>query len=212
MKKLERSFYNRTAIEVAKGLLGKYLVHRVNGRELSGKIVETEAYMGPDDKAAHSCSNRRTKRTEVMFGPPGYAYVYLIYGMYSCMNIVASEVESPQAVLIRALEPVKGLEDMAKARYHKSLADCTKKELLGLTNGPGKLCRAMGITNRDSGEDLCRNRIFLLEGGMEPEFEMVTTTRINIGYAEEAIHFPYRFYINGNRYVSVRDRNYPFSG
>jgi DNA-3-methyladenine glycosylase len=115
MKKLERSFYNRTAIEVAKGLLGKYLVHRVNGRELSGKIVETEAYMGPDDKAAHSCSNRRTKRTEVMFGPPGYAYVYLIYGMYSCMNIVASEVESPQAVLIRALEPVKGLEDMAKA-------------------------------------------------------------------------------------------------
>lgn len=206
MEKLERKFYSSGAIEVAKNLLGKYLLHRINGQERLGKIVETEAYMGPEDKAAHSCNNRRTKRTEVMFGPPGYAYVYRIYGMYSCMNVVASERESPQAVLIRALEPVKGLEEMAEARYGKSLSDCAKKDRLGLTNGPGKLCMAMGITDRDSGENLCGNRIFLLKGDREPAFNMVTTTRIHIDYAEEAVLYPYRFYIDGNPYVSVRER------
>jgi len=206
MEKLEREFYSHSAIEVAKNLLGKYLAHRINGRERLGKIVETEAYMGPEDKAAHSCNNRRTKRTEVMFGPPGYAYVYRIYGMYSCMNVVASERESPQAVLIRALEPVKGLEEMAEARYGKSLSDCAKKDRPGLTNGPGKLCMAMGISDRDSGENLCGNRIFILKEDLEPAFNMVTTTRIHIDYAEEAVHYPYRFYIDGNPYVSVRNR------
>lgn len=127
MIKLDREFYRRSSIEVAKELLGRFMVHRVNGRELIVKIVETEAYMGPEDKAAHSYNNRRTKRTEVMFGPPGHAYVFLIYGMYSCMNVVASEIGKPQAVLIRAAEPVEGLEHMAQLRFKKGLNECTKK-------------------------------------------------------------------------------------
>jgi DNA-3-methyladenine glycosylase len=207
MNKLEREFYSRSAVEVAMGLLGKYLVHRTGGRELVTKIVETEAYMGPEDKAAHSYNNRRTNRTEVMFGPPGHAYVFRIYGMYSCMNVVASEIGKPQAVLIRAAEPAEGLEQMSLLRYRKSLAECTKRDILNLSNGPGKLCQAMNITGSNNRDDLCSNRLFLLEDAPQ-EFHMVTTTRINIDYAEEAIHFPYRFYIYGNSYVSVRDKNY----
>lgn len=203
MIKLDREFYSRSAIEVAKELLGKYMVHRINGLELIVRIVETEAYMGPEDKAAHSYNNRRTNRTEVMFGPPGYAYVFRIYGMHSCMNVVASEIGKPQAVLIRAAEPVEGLACMAQKRFQKSLGDCTEREMLNLTNGPGKLCQAMQITGNNNGDDLCGNRLFFLLNDVQ-DFQIVTTTRINIGYAEEAIHFPYRFYIQGNKYVSVR--------
>ena len=202
MRYLEREFYRQTSIEVAKSILGKYLVHRTHNQELIVKIVETEAYMGAEDKAAHSYNNRRTKRTEVMFGPPGFAYVYLIYGMYSCMNVVASQTGTPQAVLIRGSEPIAGLDKMAELRYHKAASVCTRKELLNLTNGPGKLCMAMDINGENNGDDLCGNRLYLYEDDKESTFEMVTTTRINIDYAEEAIHFPYRFYIKGNPYIS----------
>lgn len=206
MIKLCREFYSRSAIDVAKELLGKYMVHRVNGLELIARIVETEAYMGPEDKAAHSYNNRRTNRTEVMFGPPGYAYVFRIYGMHSCMNVVTSEIGKPQAVLIRAAEPVEGLDQMVRKRFQKSLEDCTERDILNLTNGPGKLCQAMEITIKNNGDDLCGNRLYFLQNGMQ-EFQMVTTTRINIDYAEEAVNLPYRFYFQGNKYVSVRCRN-----
>lgn len=208
--KLGKDFYSRTAVEVAKDLLGKYIIHIVNGRELIAKVVETEAYMGQTDKAAHSYNNRRTKRTEVMFGPAGCAYVYLIYGMYYCMNVVAADIDIPQAVLIRAAEPIDGIDIMAEHRYRKSISVCSNKEILNLTNGPGKLCQAMNITKLNNGEDLGGNRLYFVEDSSQPGFQMITTTRININYAEEAIHFPYRFYINGNRYVSVRDKNQPF--
>ncbi len=201
-KKLSRKFYNRTSLEVAPDLLGKFLVHMVNGIELVGKIVETEAYMGPLDKAAHSYNNRRTKRTEVMFGPPGYAYVYLIYGMYSCMNIVANKEGKPQAVLIRALEPVSNIEKMALLRYQKGLQACSSKEVTNLTNGPGKLCKAFDITKLDNGTDLLEDNLFLLDSSEKQEFEVVSTTRVGIDYAEEAISYPWRFYIKGNRFVS----------
>jgi DNA-3-methyladenine glycosylase len=208
--KLGKDFYSRDAVEVAKDLLGKYIIHVVNGQELIARVVETEAYMGQTDKAAHSYNNRRTKRTEVMFGPAGCAYVYLIYGMYYCMNVVAADIDIPQAVLIRAVEPIDGINIMTEHRYGKSISDCSKKEILNLTNGPGKLCQAMNITKLNNGEDLTGNRLYFVEDSSQPEFQMITTTRININYAEEAIHFPYRFYINGNRYVSVRDKSQPF--
>jgi len=120
MKKLDRSFYERDTLVVAQELLGKYIVHKIKGKELIARIVETEAYKGPVDKAAHSYQNRRTPRTEVMFGPPGHAYVYLIYGMYLCMNIVTEEEGMPCAVLLRAAEPVEGLDEMAQLRFNKT--------------------------------------------------------------------------------------------
>ena len=138
MIKLSEEFYNRSLI-VAKELLGKILIHKneVDGLECWGRIVETEAYKGPLDKAAHSYNNRRTKRTEVMFGPGGRAYIYFIYGMYDCMNVVCAEVEVPEAVLIRGVEPVKGIEEMSKNRYGKSYDLINKKQKINLTNGPG---------------------------------------------------------------------------
>lgn len=201
-RKLPREFYNRTSIDIAKDLLGKYLVHVVDGVEIVGKVVETEAYMGPSDKAAHSFNNRRTKRTEVMFGPPGFAYVFAIYGMHFCMNVVTAEVDNPQAVLIRALEPIAGLKKMAELRYKKELSNCNKREIVGLTNGPGKLCKSMDITRINDGDDLCGDRLYIIESMTEQQFQVVPTTRININYAEEAIHYPWRFYIQGNKYVS----------
>jgi DNA-3-methyladenine glycosylase len=202
MKKLLREFYNRASVDVAVDLLGKYLVHIVDGVQIICRIVEVEAYMGPFDKAAHSYNNKRTKRTEVMFGPPGYAYVFAIYGMYYCMNVVTEEIDKPQAVLIRALEPITSMEKMAELRYKKSLEACTSKELLGLTNGPGKLCKALNISKKNDNEDLCGNSLYILEDNPGQDFEIVTTPRININYAEEAIAYPWRFYIKGNKYVS----------
>lgn len=204
MKKLERDFYNRDSVTVAKDLLGKYLVHVVDGEELIGKIVEVEAYMGPTDKAAHSYNNRRTERNEVMYGPPGFAYVYIIYGMYNCMNVVVEETGKPQAVLIRALEPVKGIETMSKFRYDKKYNELLKREKSGLTSGPGKLCKALNIDRSLNGEDLCKDKLYIFQDETEKKFEMVATTRINIDYAEEAKDYPWRFYIKDNPYVSKR--------
>ena len=204
MIKPNRDFYRKSSLELAKVLLGYNLVHITEHGKLIGKIVETEAYMGIHDKAAHSYNNTRTKRTEVMFGPPGHAYVYLIYGMYNCMNIVAAKTDVPQAVLIRALEPVEGMESMAQLRYEKSFHECSNKEIVGLSNGPGKLCQAMDISRNENGLDLVSSKLFLLEGDSPAETDIVTTTRINIDYAEEAVDFPYRFYIDSSPYVSVR--------
>lgn len=202
MKKLQREFYNRDSVTVSKELLGKYLVHAVNGEYLAGKIVEVEAYMGPTDKAAHSYKGRRTERNEIMYGGPGFAYVYIIYGMYNCMNVVVEEANKPQAVLIRALEPVHGLEAMAKFRYSREYSELSKREILGLTSGPGKLCRALNIDRTLNGEDLCGSKLYISEAEGEEKFDIVTTTRINIDYAEEARDYPWRFYIKDNPYIS----------
>lgn len=202
MKKLERKFYKRVSIEVSKDLLGKYLVHEYNNIKLISKIVEVEAYMGVIDKAAHSYGGRRTKRTEVMYMEGGYAYIYQIYGMYYCMNVVTSEVDNPQAVLIRAVEPVEGIEIMSKNRYgieYEKLSNYQKKNI---TNGPGKLCMAMNISKKLNGEDLCKNRLYILDN--KEDFSIVSSKRINIDYAEEARDYLWRFYIEGNKYVSKK--------
>ena len=204
MQKLEREFYNRDSVSVAKELLGKYLVHIVEGKKVIGKIVEVEAYMGPIDKAAHSYNNRRTDRNEIMYGPPGFSYVYIIYGMYNCMNVIVEAPGKPQGILIRALEPVEGLEAMSGFRYSKTYGELSKRERLGLTSGPGKLCRALSINRSQNGLDLCGDKLYIIIDEKEEPFQIISTTRINIDYAEEAKDFPWRFYIKGNPYVSKK--------
>lgn len=199
--KLSREFYNRDTVLVAKELLGKVLVTKENDVVCKGKIVEVEAYMGPEDKAAHSYGGRRTKRVEVMYGEPGFAYVFIIYGLHYCMNTVTREKGVPQAVLIRALEPVQGLDVMSNRRFKKNYDELTKKEKINLTNGPSKLCAAMNIDKSLNAEDLCGEIIYIEEGEKE-NFKIGVSKRIGIDYAEEAKDFPWRFFIEDNVYVS----------
>ena len=200
MKKLEREFYNKSSIQLAQDLLGKILTRNINGQKISGRIVEVEAYMGIEDKAAHSYAGKRTKRTEVMYGIPGILYVFLIYGMYSCVNVVAGKLDEPQAVLIRAIEPLDGLDQMSFNRYKKPYDELSKKERLNITNGPGKLCMAMGIDNSSNGVDLCKDNYFIEDD--EYKAEIISSKRIGIDYAEEAVDFLWRFYIKDNSFVS----------
>lgn len=181
MKPLPRSFYDRDTAQVAEDLLGKLLVHTTGTHTFVGKIVETEAYLGPHDLAAHSAKGR-TKRTEVMFGPPGHAYVYLIYGMYHCMNIVTQEEGHASAVLIRAIEPIRGI---------------TEK-----TSGPGLLCKAMRIDKQLNGYDLLSNDFFVAEPEAEEKFTIVKRPRIGVDYAKHWAKRLLRFYIKENTWVS----------
>jgi DNA-3-methyladenine glycosylase len=202
MSKLQKQFYEGDTLEVAKGLLGKVLVHWNKGMELKGKIVEVEAYIGAIDKAAHSYNNRRTERTEVMFWKGGYVYVYLIYGMYTCMNVVAGKEGEGAAVLLRGLEPIQGIEQMSMNRYDKPYETLKRSQITNLSNGPGKLCKAMGITKDLYGESLTGNRIFIEDLNNKEEFDIGVSKRVNIDYAEEAKDFEWRFFIKGNPYVS----------
>lgn len=183
MQALPRSFYDRDTVLVARALLGKLLVHRSGGTERIGKIVEVEAYLGPHDLAAHT-SKGLTPRTRVMFGPPGYAYIYLIYGMHHCMNVVTEADGTGAAVLLRALEPVANLSDN--------------------TNGPGRLCKAMGVDRSHYGHDLCSDDFFVAENPQEEDMTIVARPRIGVDYAGEWAAKPLRFYIEGNRYVSKK--------
>ncbi len=200
MNKLTRSFYERSTELVAKELLGKILVHESGGVKISGKIAETEAYLGVADKAAHSFGGRKTNRVNVMYGAPGHSYVFMIYGMYYCFNVVTEKPGIPEAVLIRALEPVEGLEEMSVNRFGKSYTTLSKREKLNLTNGPGKLCGALAIDKALNGEDLCGDRLYIEDNN--EKFNIITSTRIGIDYAQEAKEYLLRFYIDGNDYVS----------
>lgn len=157
-----------------------------------GKIVETEAYIGPEDKACHA-SKGRSARTEIMFGPAGYAYVYLIYGMYDCLNLVTESVDYPAAVLIRAVEPSDGI-DLMKMRRRTD-------RLYNLTSGPGKLCRAFAIDRELNGGDLCGTVLFVEDRG-EPTPRFQATPRIGVDYAGKWKDKPFRFYIRGSEFVS----------
>ncbi len=199
--KLDREFYSRDTLTVARELLGKVLVHNINGQKLRGIIVETEAYLGLRDKAAHSYGGRKTKRVESMYDLPGTAYVFFIYGMYYCFNIVTERIGVPEAVLIRGIEPIEGLDFMARNRFGVDYDNLTKRQKRNLTNGPGKLSIAFNIDKSLDGVDLCGDSLYL-EHGDGREFNIVQTKRIGIDYAEEARDFPYRFYIQGNPYVS----------
>ncbi len=203
MKKLDRDFFNRDSVIVAKELLGKVLVHEVNGQRISAKIVEAEAYMGITDRAAHSYGGKRTPRVEIMYGGPGFSYVFIIYGMHYCFNVVTMGEGNPQAVLIRALEPLEGLDLMAQNRFKKLYDQLTKGQIKCLTNGPGKLCKALLIDKGLNGEDLCGESLYIEEGENE-KFNIIHSKRVGIDYAGEAKDYLWRFYIEGNKYVSVR--------
>jgi DNA-3-methyladenine glycosylase len=194
--KLPREFYLRTnVLTVARDLVGKLLVvPGPNGERVSGKIVEVEAYRGPEDRASHAYGGRRTKRTETMYGRGGVAYVYFVYGMYYQFNVVSNVADTPHAILVRALEPVEGIEIM-RARRH-SHPD------RNLTSGPGKLCIAMGIDRQLNGADLLGDRVWLEECENVPSSRIARGPRIGIDYAEQWIDKPWRFWVKGNRYVS----------
>jgi DNA-3-methyladenine glycosylase len=196
LKKLERAFYERETLDVARDLLGKYLVHHTTDGKTVGKIVEVEAYVGINDAACHAYNGKNTKRTKIMFGQGGHAYIYLIYGVYYCMNIVTNQEHYPEAVLIRALEPIDGLDIMQKRRKTDNK--------LNLCSGPGKMCNAMGISKSQNEMDLCGETMYLLSGEVVPSEDIIATPRINIDYAEEAREYPWRFIIKDNPFVSNR--------
>ncbi len=197
--KLQRSFYSKDVLFVARNLPGKILVRKINGQLLSGKIVEVEAYDGSVDEASHSFKGK-TKRNEVMFGPKGFLYVYFTYGMYFCCNVVTGKGAGiGKAVLIRALEPLDGTEQMALFRYGKT--NITNKELINLSNGPGKVCLAMNITRSENGIDLLDDSVYILNEKKIPDEEIIIAGRIGI---KKSTELPWRFYIKNNPFVSKK--------
>lgn len=192
---LPRSFYARDTITVARELLGKRLCHRLpDGEVLCGMIVETEAYLGIGDKAAHSYGDRRTGRTETMYAEAGTAYVYLIYGMYHCLNAVTREAGVPEAVLIRALAGEQG-----HARWAKHFPKLKPRQWL---SGPGRLCRALHIDKSHNGLDLTTSALWIEDSGEPLEHEIEVGPRVGVDYAEEAAAWPLRFYLKGHVAVS----------
>ena len=189
-KPLPLAFYARPTAEVARRLLGQILVSRIRGRETVGRIVETEAYVGPHDPACHAYGHRRTERTETLYGPPGTAYVYFTYGMHWCLNAVTERVDYPAAVLIRALEPLDGIALMRRRRGR--VPD------RALCAGPARLCEALGITGRQNGESLERGAVRILPGG-RTRFRVAVTPRIGITTARD---WPLRFVIADSGWLS----------
>lgn len=194
MYKLNRNFYNRDARIVAQELIGKVLVRQYDGKIIKARITETEAYIGAIDKASHGYGGKITKRTKIMYGPPGYTYVYLIYGMYYCLNFVTEGEGVCSAVLVRAVEPVENIGLMCNNRYNKSLNEISKQQLKSISNGPGKLCIALNISKEDNGVDLTKKDIYLLDDEYA-NFLVEKSKRINIDYAEEAKDFLWRYTI-----------------
>jgi DNA-3-methyladenine glycosylase len=194
--KLPREFYTRpNVLTVARELLGKLLVvPAAKGRRVSGMIVEVEAYRGPEDRASHAYGGRRTRRTETMYGRGGVAYVYFVYGMYHQFNVVSGEPEIPHAILVRALQPVEGIELMRERRQQHPDHN--------LTNGPGKLCIALGIDRALDNADLLGDRVWLEDYETVSPRRIAKGPRIGIDYAEEWIDKPWRFWINDNSCVS----------
>lgn len=195
MEILPRAFYDRDTLEVARDLLGKYLVHRVDGIELVVRITETEAYIGAVDKACHAYGGRRTARTETLYAQPGTAYVYLIYGMYHCLNFVTEPEGTAAAVLLRGVEAVAGTDLMARNRFGRDWNELTAYQRKNFLNGPGKVCKALAITRTHNGLDLTGGNELFLCDGTAPAGEIHVGKRIGIDYAEEAVDFPWRFWL-----------------
>lgn len=188
--RLGRAFYVRPTLKVAEDLIGKFLVYNTGGRLLSARLVEVEAYIGEDDPACHAAVGR-TERNNVMYGPGGFSYIYFIYGMYHCLNVVTEGEDFPAAVLIRGAEPVEGISLMKKQYAN---ADENK-----LTNGPGKICKAFSLTREQNGLDLAEGRLYLEDHGYKP-IEIKRSRRIGI---KKGIDRIWRFYEAASPYVSV---------
>ncbi len=201
MKKVPLSFYNRKdVVQIARELLGKIVVTNINEQITSGRIVETEAYIGITDKASHSFEGKRTPRNEYMYSAPGTAYVYICYGMHQMFNIVTNRKEIPDAILIRAIEPMKGI-DLMLQRTGKKILDKT------LTCGPGNVGKALGIFKHHSGQYLLDEKIYLLDDHYKVPLEKIgISKRIGVESAGPDALLPYRFYVKGNQYVSGSNR------
>ena len=192
--KLPCEFYLCDGLEAAEKLLGKILIHRSPDGLTAGRIVELEAYMGESDRGCHAYGGRRTKRTGIMYAEGGHAYVYLIYGMYCCMNIIVNREDIPHCIFLRALEPVEGIELMKRRRGTDKLRN--------LCSGPGRLCNAMGIDKTLYGEDLCGDRLWLEDDGCKPV--IIRGKRVNIDYAGEDAEKDWRFAVKGSGFLSVK--------
>lgn len=195
--KFKKKFYLNETVEVAEQLLGALLFTDINNELTGGKIVELEIYLGKTDKASHAYGGRRTKRTEVMYHPGGKAYIYLIYGLYSLFNIVTGKEDNPHAILIRALEPVYGIDIMKRRR--------NTNNILNIASGPGKLCSALNISREQNGFDLTGDTIWIEQPETPVQKKnIVRAPRVGIDYAEEFIDKPWRFYIKDNPHVSIK--------
>lgn len=194
MEKLTNNFFNRDTLIVARELLGKLLVRNIDGNLITCRITETEAYIGRSDKACHAYGYKRTNRTETLFAKPGTAYVYLIYGMYHCLNFVTEPENEPAAVLIRSLQPISGLDKMIQFRFPGQSGPLNAYQSKNFLNGPGKLCKALCIDRHLNGVDLTGDTLFVLSDGTSPD-KVFSGPRIGIDYAEEAKDFPWRFWI-----------------
>lgn len=199
MTRLHADFYARDTLSVARELVGRYLLRRLNGVELVCRITETEAYIGAVDKACHAYGGRRTSRTETLYAAPGTSYVYLIYGMYCCLNLVTEAQGTAAAVLIRGAVPVCGIDEIACNRFGVKAEDMTAYQRKNFLNGPGKLCKGLGITRAQNGLDVENNELAVCTDMPELGLAAVTPEvcvgkRIGIDYAQEAVDFPWRFY------------------
>lgn len=192
--KVDKEFYLCDGLQLSRKLIGKVLCRQTDSGLLRARIIETEAYMGSGDKAAHA-SKGKTNRTSVLFEEGGKAYIYLIYGMYCCLNISANIAEVPDCVLIRSAEPLDGVQQMCMNR--------NTENLFNLCSGPGKLCQAFSLTKHDNATDLDSDRLWIEDDGFTVDM-IAVSKRINIDYAQEAIDFPWRFYIPESRYLSVK--------
>ncbi len=203
LKKLPIEFYDRPdVVQIAKELVGKILITKFDGILTTGRIVETEAYIGITDMASHSRNGKRTSRNEHMYAGPGISYVYICYGMHHLFNVVTNKKDVPDAVLIRALEPIKGIEDMLIRTGKKKLDN-------SLTKGPGNAGKALGIDKNHSGQNLLGNKIYIADDGvMIDETQIGASKRIGVeGAGLPSSVLPYRFYLRGNPYVSGRPVN-----
>ncbi len=197
MNPLKKSFFTKDTIEVARNLLGCYLIRKTKqGSLLKGKIVETEAYLGVEDSCSHSYKGLYTNRTKTMYLEGGHAYVYFTYGMHHCFNVVTAQKNQPEAVLIRALEPTEGLEEMKK--YRKVF------DLKNLTTGPGKLCQALNITKDLNGVNLINSDKLYIEQGIKLKEEPFVDIRIGLSPHKDASYWPLRFFLKNNDYVSLK--------
>lgn len=199
---MDQDFYNVDSITLAKNLLNKFLVREYDNKKIVTKIVETEAYMGTIDKAAHVYNNKKSTRTAPLYLSGGHIYVYLIYGMYNCLNISANKENIPHCVLIRAVEPIDNIDEMSYNRFSKSYNELSNYQKKNLTNGPGKLCKALNIDRSLSGDSVFGSHLYIIDNDNN-DFEIVEDKRINIDYAEEYKDKLWRFYIKDNKYVSV---------
>ncbi len=195
-KKLKKNFYQRELLTVAKDLLGKTLVKNGKGEILTGKIVEVEAYHGDVDKASHSYRGK-TKRNEIMFEQGGFLYVYFTYGAHYCCNVVTGKKNQGTAVLIRAVEPLSGINKMIKNRFRRKLKN--EKEIFNLTSGPGKICKAFGINKTHSGIDLTGDQIYIMDNKKITIDNIGISTRIGI---TKSVNLPWRFFIKNNPFLS----------